>query len=161
VYEPAWPHLQVSKTLDHLLYFVGLVMLTILLSLFRIHCRSYMNSSCASSYQTMWTLRFSRSTSTACLCCTFWSCSIQRTPESEVNTRLIPSSQYNAHRADLMCPPRADYLKTILHRIYSKFMSLRAFIRKAINNTFYTFVYDTEHHNGVAELLEILGGYFM
>lgn len=50
-----------------------------------------------------------------------------------------------------------DYLKTILHRIYAKFMSLRAFIRKAINNSFWVFIYDTEKHNGVAELLEILG----
>lgn len=50
-----------------------------------------------------------------------------------------------------------DYLKTILHRIYAKFMSLRAFIRKAINNAFWTFIYETERHNGVAELLEILG----
>lgn len=54
-------------------------------------------------------------------------------------------------------PRERDYLKTILHRIYSKFMSLRAFIRKAINNTFYTFIYENEQHNGVAELLEILG----
>lgn len=50
-----------------------------------------------------------------------------------------------------------DYLKTILHRIYAKFMSLRAFIRKAINNTFWVFIYETEKHNGIAELLEILG----
>jgi len=54
-------------------------------------------------------------------------------------------------------PRERDYLKTILHLIYSKFMSLRAFIRKAINNTFYTFIYENERHNGVAELLEILG----
>lgn len=50
-----------------------------------------------------------------------------------------------------------DYLKTILHRIYAKFMTLRAFIRKAINNVFYTFIYETGRHNGIAELLEILG----
>jgi len=50
-----------------------------------------------------------------------------------------------------------DYLKTILHRIYAKFMSLRAFIRKAINNVFYSFIYSTGSHNGVSELLEILG----
>jgi len=50
-----------------------------------------------------------------------------------------------------------DYLKTILHRIYAKFMSLPQFIRKAINNVFYVFIYDTERHNGIAELLEILG----
>jgi serine/threonine-protein phosphatase 2A regulatory subunit B' len=48
-----------------------------------------------------------------------------------------------------------DFLKTVLHRIYGKFMQHRAFIRKAINNTFYHFVYNTERHNGIAELLEV------
>ena len=33
----------------------------------------------------------------------------------------------------------------------------RPFIRKAINHVFYRFVYETERHNGIAELLEILG----
>jgi len=50
-----------------------------------------------------------------------------------------------------------DYLKTILHRIYAKFMLLRAFLRKSINNVFFVFIWETERHNGVAELLEILG----
>jgi len=50
-----------------------------------------------------------------------------------------------------------DYLKTILHRIYAKFMLLRAFIRKAISHVFFIFVWETERHNGIAELLEILG----
>jgi serine/threonine-protein phosphatase 2A regulatory subunit B' len=54
-------------------------------------------------------------------------------------------------------PRERDYLKTILHRIYGKFMAHRPFIRRAINYVFYRFVYETEHHNGVAELLEILG----
>ncbi|KAF1323032.1 Protein phosphatase 2a regulatory b subunit, partial [Globisporangium splendens] len=54
-------------------------------------------------------------------------------------------------------PRERDYLKTILHRIYGKFMSHRSFIRKAISNVFYRFVYETERHNGVGELLEILG----
>ena len=36
-------------------------------------------------------------------------------------------------------------------------MPLRAFIRKSINNTFYTFIYETQRHHGVSELLEILG----
>lgn len=54
-------------------------------------------------------------------------------------------------------PRERDYLKTILHRIYGKFMIHRPFIRKAINNVFYRFVFETERHNGVAELLEILG----
>jgi hypothetical protein len=34
-------------------------------------------------------------------------------------------------------PRERDYLKTILHRIYGKFMVHRPFIRKAINNIFY------------------------
>lgn len=38
-------------------------------------------------------------------------------------------------------------------------MSHRSFIRKAISNVFYRFVFETERHNGVAELLEILGRY--
>ncbi|KAL5552528.1 hypothetical protein UlMin_039929 [Ulmus minor] len=54
-------------------------------------------------------------------------------------------------------PRERDYLKTILHRIYGKFMVHRPFIRKAINNIFYRFVFETEKHNGIAELLEILG----
>jgi len=54
-------------------------------------------------------------------------------------------------------PRERDFLKTTLHRIYGKFLGLRAFIRKQINNIFYSFIYETERHNGVAELLEILG----
>ena len=54
-------------------------------------------------------------------------------------------------------PRERDYLKTILHRIYGKFMSLRAFIRASINNVFFRVVHENEHHNGIAELLEILG----
>jgi hypothetical protein len=54
-------------------------------------------------------------------------------------------------------PRERDYLKTILHRIYGKFMVHRPFIRKAINNIFYRFIFETERHNGIAELLEILG----
>ncbi|XP_022913960.1 serine/threonine-protein phosphatase 2A 56 kDa regulatory subunit gamma isoform isoform X4 [Onthophagus taurus] len=54
-------------------------------------------------------------------------------------------------------PRERDLLKTTLHRIYGKFLGLRAFIRKQINNVFYRFIYETEHHNGIAELLEILG----
>ncbi|KAL9538609.1 Serine/threonine-protein phosphatase 2A 56 kDa regulatory subunit delta isoform [Mucor bainieri] len=54
-------------------------------------------------------------------------------------------------------PRERDYLKTTLHRIYGKFLNLRAFIRRSINNIFFQFIYETERHNGVAELLEILG----
>jgi len=34
-------------------------------------------------------------------------------------------------------PRERDFLKTILHRIYGKFLGLRAYIRKQINNTFH------------------------
>lgn len=54
-------------------------------------------------------------------------------------------------------PREREYLKTILHRIYGKFMVHRPFIRKAINNVFYSFIYETERHSGIGELLEILG----
>ncbi|KAF8636602.1 hypothetical protein AX17_003412 [Amanita inopinata Kibby_2008] len=54
-------------------------------------------------------------------------------------------------------PRERDFLKTTLHRIYGKFLNLRAFIRRSINNVFYHFIYETERHNGIAELLEILG----
>ena len=50
-----------------------------------------------------------------------------------------------------------DFLKTCLHRIYGKFLGLRAFIRRQINHIFLCFIYETERFNGVAELLEILG----
>ncbi|GAA5910262.1 phosphatase 2A regulatory subunit B56 family protein [Sporobolomyces salmoneus] len=54
-------------------------------------------------------------------------------------------------------PRERDFLKTTLHRIYGKFLNLRAFIRRSINNVFYQFIYESERHNGIAELLEILG----
>jgi len=54
-------------------------------------------------------------------------------------------------------PRERDYLKTILHRIYGKFMPLRSFIRKAIQNLFFKIIYESDTHNGIAELLEILG----
>lgn len=54
-------------------------------------------------------------------------------------------------------PRERDFLKTVLHRIYGKFLGLRAFIRKQINNIFLRFIYEVEVFNGVGELLEILG----
>ncbi|XP_074574927.1 serine/threonine protein phosphatase 2A 57 kDa regulatory subunit B' kappa isoform-like [Curcuma longa] len=54
-------------------------------------------------------------------------------------------------------PRERDCLKTILHRIYGKFMVHRPFIRKAVSNIFYRFVFETEKHNGIAELLEVFG----
>ncbi|XP_020229795.1 serine/threonine protein phosphatase 2A 59 kDa regulatory subunit B' eta isoform isoform X1 [Cajanus cajan] len=54
-------------------------------------------------------------------------------------------------------PREREYLKTILHRIYGKFMVHRPFIRKYIYNIFSSFIFETEKFNGIAELLEVLG----
>jgi len=54
-------------------------------------------------------------------------------------------------------PRERDYVKTVLHRMYGKFMTYRSFIRKAISQVFFRYIYETGRHNGVGELLEILG----
>lgn len=54
-------------------------------------------------------------------------------------------------------PRERDCLKTILHRIYGKFMVHRPFIRKAVSNIFCRFVFESERHNGIAEMLEVFG----
>lgn len=79
--------------------------------------------------------------------------------DAKVAKRYI-DQEFVVHLLDLFDsedPRERDYLKTILHRIYGKFMVHRPFIRRAINYVFYRFVYETERHNGIAELLEILG----
>ncbi|KAK3028088.1 hypothetical protein RJ639_039379 [Escallonia herrerae] len=54
-------------------------------------------------------------------------------------------------------PRERDCLKSILHRVYGKFMAHRPFIRMAVSNIILRFVFETERHNGIAELLEIFG----
>ena len=55
-------------------------------------------------------------------------------------------------------PRERDYLKTILHRIYGKFMSHRPFIRRSMAAVFYCHIYESERdHAGISELLEIMG----
>ena len=53
-------------------------------------------------------------------------------------------------------PRERDYLKTILHRIYGKFMTLRNYTRKQVMNLILLITYEKEEHNGLTELLEIL-----
>lgn len=43
-------------------------------------------------------------------------------------------------------PRERDFLKTVLHRIYGKFLALRTFIRKQINNVFYRYEIDCIVH---------------
>ncbi|KAI4380682.1 hypothetical protein MLD38_006845 [Melastoma candidum] len=54
-------------------------------------------------------------------------------------------------------PRERDCLKTILHRVYGKFMVHRPFIRKTVSNIILRFIFETERHNGISELLEIFG----
>ncbi|KAL9166337.1 hypothetical protein ABFS82_05G023000 [Erythranthe guttata] len=61
------------------------------------------------------------------------------------------------HLFDSEIPSEREYLKSILHRIYGKFMVHRPFIRKTINNIFTSFVFEEEKHNGIAEFLEVFG----
>jgi serine/threonine-protein phosphatase 2A regulatory subunit B' len=53
-------------------------------------------------------------------------------------------------------PRERDYLKTILHRIYGKFMTLRTYVRTQVMNLLLLITYEKEEHNGLTELLEIL-----
>jgi serine/threonine-protein phosphatase 2A regulatory subunit B' len=53
-------------------------------------------------------------------------------------------------------PRERDYLKTILHRIYGKYMRLRPYIKEQVMNLLLCVTYDCEPHNGLTELLEIL-----
>ncbi|KAG0492151.1 hypothetical protein HPP92_005264 [Vanilla planifolia] len=54
-------------------------------------------------------------------------------------------------------PRERECLKSILHRVYGKFMVHRPYIRKAVSNIFFRFIFETERHNGIAELLEVFG----
>ncbi len=53
-------------------------------------------------------------------------------------------------------PRERDYLKTILHRIYGKFMVIRPQLRNQVMNLLLKVTYEQENHNGLTELLEIL-----
>jgi len=53
-------------------------------------------------------------------------------------------------------PRERDYLKTIMHRIYGRFMILRPYIRTQVMNQLLRITYESEEHNGLSELLEIL-----
>eukprot|EP00116_Pleurobrachia_bachei_P010540 sb/3470802/ len=54
-------------------------------------------------------------------------------------------------------PRERDLLKTLLHRIYGKFLGLRSFIRKHINFIFLRYIFEGVLCYGIAEFLEILG----
>lgn len=66
---------------------------------------------------------------------------IFRYGQSVYNTnRVVMNNDYYFQLLDLFDsedPRERDFQKTILHRIYGKFLGLRAYIRKQINNIFY------------------------
>uniref|UniRef100_A0A7N0U868 Serine/threonine protein phosphatase 2A regulatory subunit n=1 Tax=Kalanchoe fedtschenkoi TaxID=63787 RepID=A0A7N0U868_KALFE len=54
-------------------------------------------------------------------------------------------------------PRERDNLKNVYHRIYSRFTFYRSFMRKSMNDVFLHFVFESERHCGIGELLEIWG----
>lgn len=58
---------------------------------------------------------------------------------------------------DSLDPRERECSKTILHRVYAKILSLRTQMRRSMNNIFFRYIYETENHNGLSEMLEIYG----
>ncbi|PON45053.1 Protein phosphatase [Parasponia andersonii] len=54
-------------------------------------------------------------------------------------------------------PRERESLKNVYHRIYTRFTFYRSFMRKAMTNVFLNYVFETEKHCGIGELLEIWG----
>ena len=54
-------------------------------------------------------------------------------------------------------PRERESLKNVYHRIYSKFTFYRSFMRKAMNDVFLHYVFETERPCGIGDLLEIWG----
>lgn len=55
-------------------------------------------------------------------------------------------------------PRERDSLKNLYHRIYSKFHGSRSFMRKAMNDVFLNYTFESdEKHSGIGDLLEIWG----
>ena len=52
-------------------------------------------------------------------------------------------------------PRERDFLKTILHRVYGKFLGLRAYIRRQINNIFYRSEPLREPHTDQQHVLQV------
>lgn len=54
-------------------------------------------------------------------------------------------------------PRERESLKNVYHRIYSKFTFYRSFMRKSMSEVFLHYIFETEKHCGIGELLEIWG----
>lgn len=50
-----------------------------------------------------------------------------------------------------------ESLKNVYHKIYSEFISDRSFRRKSMTKVLLNYVFETEKHPGIGDLLEIWG----
>lgn len=82
------------------------------------------------------------------------------TPEYQQAARKYIDSAFVIRLLQLFScidPRERDYVKTIIHRIYANFMNLRFFIRNVLKSEVAYFMISHQQHNGVNEILEILG----
>lgn len=54
-------------------------------------------------------------------------------------------------------PRERESLKNVYHKMYSKFISDRSMMRKSMTDVLLNYVFETEKHPGIADLLEIWG----
>ncbi|KAK7390803.1 hypothetical protein VNO78_18887 [Psophocarpus tetragonolobus] len=54
-------------------------------------------------------------------------------------------------------PRERESLKNVYHKIYSKFIYDRSFMRKTMTEVLLNYVFETDKHSGIGELLEIWG----
>jgi len=53
-------------------------------------------------------------------------------------------------------PREREYVKTVLHRMYGKFMSYRSSIRKVISQVFFRYIYETGRFEKTCKIAKIL-----
>ncbi|XP_016971980.1 serine/threonine-protein phosphatase 2A 56 kDa regulatory subunit alpha isoform [Drosophila rhopaloa] len=75
------------------------------------------------------------------------------TEKREIDQQIIVRLLEKLNSKD---PQVREFLHSVLRRIYVKFVGLRSFIRKEMNNKFYRFLYETEFMDGIGELLDIV-----
>ena len=90
-------------------------------------------------------------------CCTFW---VFHASLSHLTSHLPTSPPSLLYRSLALLSydvRERDYVKTITHRIYGKLTNRRAQIRRMACDIFYRHSHEKSDHNGIAEVLQILG----
>lgn len=72
-----------------------------------------------------------------------------------VTERFVNGMMANLDSED---PREREYVKTLLHRMYGKLTPMRGYMRQAAARVFISFTFETERHNGIADLLDMLLG---